>query len=226
MRIATEKKSFPEDSQKLSNVAQDFVFGSLTTERSKMLEGLTREELIVKLNSLFRHVTRSGGVSWIEAEVIDGYGSKEERVKARASETDQNWMDVALDTKRWENNWGPWGFLDDIGFRYYLVAAIARDIILDKQTLNPSFFCPRSLNFGHRYLLPQERTFIAQYVQYKSELPKRNALMAVLEEADMTFEQYLESGETWTPETWSDWSEPLEYWKKFLPPNSKLSTSS
>jgi hypothetical protein len=97
-----------------------------------MLEGLTKEEVINQLNSVFRHVTRNGGVSWSEARVIDDYGSKTERALARSNETDKNWMDVALCTKRWENNWGPWVFLDDIGFRYYLVAAIARDIIVGK----------------------------------------------------------------------------------------------
>lgn len=214
----------------MPNKSPHLILGSIIASRSNMLEGLTKEELIDQLNSVFRHVTRNGGVSWSEAWVIDDYGStKTERELARAKDEEKNWMEVA-NNPDWLNpplvSLSPWGFLDDIGFRYYLAAAIARDIIVGKERLDPSFFCPRSLNFGNRYLLPQERTFIAQYVQYKSEIPKRNALMAVLDEADMTFEQYLESGETWTPEAWSDWSEPLEYWKQFLPPNSKLSTPS
>ena len=198
-----------------------------------MLESLTKEELISQLHSVFGNVTREGGVSWNEAGAIDGYGSEAECVAARASDRDRCWMDVAEDDWRWSHNWRPWSFLDSIGYRYYLVAAIARDLIFDSQVLAPSEFdfVPKTIKvsflapisyapFWIQCILPLERTFIANYILHKAEQLTRNALMAVLDEADMTYDQYLQSEESWwTPDPiWSEWLEPLEDFKQFLSP--------
>jgi hypothetical protein len=83
------------------------------------------EELIREIHEAFRDVTRQGGVSWRETNVLDNYGSDEERARARALETDSTWMDVVKDPP-WPHAWGSFSYLDAIGFRYYLAAAMVR----------------------------------------------------------------------------------------------------
>jgi len=89
----------------------------------------TRKFLIADIRKAFEGVTRKGGVSWSEAGVIDGYGSDAERAAARASDTESSWWDLVHDS-HWDPDagWGGFSFLDPIGFRYYLPAAMIRAI--------------------------------------------------------------------------------------------------
>lgn len=75
--------------------------------------------LIEKIIAAFDGVSREGGVSMSEANVIDDYGSEAERAAARASDIDTRWQDVT--EEQLAENW-PISFLDAIGFRYYLPA--------------------------------------------------------------------------------------------------------
>lgn len=77
----------------------------------------------------FKGVSREGGVSWSEAEVIDEWGLEDDRFAARAKDADQSWMELANDSK-WDvgPGMGGFSFLDPIGFRYYLPAAMIRTI--------------------------------------------------------------------------------------------------
>ena len=75
--------------------------------------------LIEEIRAAFDGVSREGGVSMSEAEVIDDYGSDEERAAARLSDTDSRWQDVP--DEQLALNW-PLHFFDSIGFRYYLPA--------------------------------------------------------------------------------------------------------
>ena len=187
-----------------------------------MLESLTKQELIEQLHLTFGKVYRAGGVSWREAGAISVYRPKSECDAAKAEDTDATWLELAVDP-----DWNafscsdPWNFLEDTEFRYYLAAAIARDVIFDQGSLDPSFFCIRALYIGGRQIPPLERVFIANYVLYKAELPTRDALMDVLAEANMSYDHYLKSEESgWTPEpVWSAWQEPLEIWMQYLLPN-------
>jgi hypothetical protein len=80
---------------------------------------LLPDEIIDEINRAFDGVTREGGVSFHEADVIDNYGSKQERTKARKLDTDECWQDVP--EKDIENDC-ILSFLDPIGFRYYMAA--------------------------------------------------------------------------------------------------------
>jgi hypothetical protein len=86
-----------------------------------------RDALIAEIHEAFEGVTREGGVSWNETFVLDGYGSEEECSKARKTDRDHRWADLAYD-----ETWiagpgvGGWSFLDAIGFRYYLPAGMIR----------------------------------------------------------------------------------------------------
>lgn len=75
--------------------------------------------LIEEINAAFDGVSREGGVSMSEAEVIDDYGSDEERAQARARDTESRWQDIS--DEQLALNW-PISFFDPIGFRYYMPA--------------------------------------------------------------------------------------------------------
>lgn len=182
-----------------------------------MLNSLTKEQLIDLIKTEFAGVTRDGGVSWSEGSVIDDYGTKEERAAARAKDKDQSWMQVAEDPDWKPNgNGSQWYFLDSIGFRYYFVAAMMRSLTLGLDNLPVWRF--NSIG-GQWFMNASELSTVAEYVRFRAELPTLNALLAVLDEADMAYEDYLASGETWTPELiWSEWLEPLETkWRQYLP---------
>lgn len=88
-----------------------------------------REELIREIHAAFADVSREGGVSWSEAEVIDGYGTEEEKAAARRADKDRSWTEL-VDNRKWDPGFGIGGycFLDAIGFRYYLPPAMIRCI--------------------------------------------------------------------------------------------------
>ena len=79
------------------------------------------------IRTAFRGVTREGGVSWSEADVIDSYGSDEERARARAKDLDTSW-EALVEDSHWDHDTAGCNFcfLDPIGVRYYLAAAMIR----------------------------------------------------------------------------------------------------
>jgi hypothetical protein len=86
-----------------------------------------RTALIARIREAFKHVSRAGGISWSETVVIDNYGTDEERAVARGRDTERGWTHL-LDDPAWspEAGIGGFSFLDPIGFRYYLGAAMIR----------------------------------------------------------------------------------------------------
>ena len=86
---------------------------------------MTEEEILAEIHEAFKDVSRHGGVSWSESEVIDDYGSDEERQLARMRDTDTTWQEVADDPTWWvDMGVGGLSFLDPIGYRYYLPACM------------------------------------------------------------------------------------------------------
>jgi hypothetical protein len=80
-----------------------------------------------EIREAFKGVTREGGISWTEAEVIDGYGSDEARAEARASEKERSWEEL-IDLPDWSLFMSNWSFLDAIGFRYYIAPAMIHNL--------------------------------------------------------------------------------------------------
>lgn len=87
-----------------------------------------KQALIDEIYDAFRAVNRSGGVSWSEAYVIDMYGSPKEREQARKKDKEASWPELVDSDWRDCPGVGGWSFLDPIGFRYYLPAAMVRGI--------------------------------------------------------------------------------------------------
>jgi hypothetical protein len=82
---------------------------------------LLLDDVIDEINRAFYGVTREGGVSLHEADVIDDYyGSMEERAEARKLDTETRWQDVP--DPDIEQNSSILSFLDPIGFHYYIPA--------------------------------------------------------------------------------------------------------
>ena len=76
-------------------------------------------KLIREIQEAFAGVSRAGGVTIHEAEIIDYYGSSEERARARTLDTDARWEDVPAEVIE---ELCVFPFLDPIGLRYYLPA--------------------------------------------------------------------------------------------------------
>lgn len=79
-----------------------------------------KQVLIEEITAAFDGVAREDGVTLHEADVIDDYGSLEERVEARKKDTESRWQDVPDEDIRWGDF--IFSFLDAKGFRYYLPA--------------------------------------------------------------------------------------------------------
>jgi len=85
-----------------------------------------KASVIVEIYESFADVGREGGVSWSETVVLDDRGTDEERAEARAQDTETSWQEL-IDDSEWQPELSfDWYFLDAIGFRYYLPAAMIR----------------------------------------------------------------------------------------------------
>ena len=81
---------------------------------------MDKAALIAEITSAFDGVPREDGGTLHQADVIDGYGSPEEKAAARAKATETQWQDVPEDAIRFTG--AVLRFLDAQGFRYYLPA--------------------------------------------------------------------------------------------------------
>lgn len=84
-----------------------------------------RTAVIEEIAWAFRHVTREGGVSWSETEVLDNYGGEVECAAARESDKDRHWSELVNDS-RWDDRRDAFSLLDPVGYRYYLPLVMTR----------------------------------------------------------------------------------------------------
>ena len=81
---------------------------------------MTTEQIVSEIEQAFGSVTRGGGVTLYETDVLDSCGSEKERIKARKKNTEKRWQDVP--DQDIEDHQSALCFLDPEGFRYYLPA--------------------------------------------------------------------------------------------------------
>jgi hypothetical protein len=95
-------------------------------DHSEYLEA-ERQVLVEDIRSAFAGVSRSHGASWAGTEVDDMYGMV--NADELFHDQDQTWEQL-VDDPKWEvaPGIGGYAFLDVIGFRYYLPAAMIRCI--------------------------------------------------------------------------------------------------
>jgi len=84
------------------------------------MEHKTIEELISEIESAFAGVKLGNGVSWREADVIDDYGSKEQRRLARVQDEKEDWKKIPLELIGDLRYQAVLAFLDIAGLKYYL----------------------------------------------------------------------------------------------------------
>jgi hypothetical protein len=140
-------------------------------------EEIDRERtlLTAEIHAAFKDVSREGGVSWSESEVIDGYGTDEEQAAARAQDKDTSWTQL-VDDQNWnsEPGIGGFSFMDAIGYRYYLPAAMIRCIrsgydegIQFHLTIGDRGQELRDYNIGQLAALdPRQRQCVARFLRY------------------------------------------------------------
>lgn len=82
-----------------------------------------RARLEAEIRAAFAGVSREGGVSWGWSQVHDGFGSRTPRL----CDDDTHWTQL-VDDPGWSDDprIGGFCFLDAVGFRYYLPAAMIR----------------------------------------------------------------------------------------------------
>jgi hypothetical protein len=138
----------------------------------------TRPELIEAIKAAFQGVSREGGVSWSETDVIDDYGTEEMRAIARASDTDTEWEELILSGTFLDDAApGSFSFLDAIGFRYYLPAAMCQALMPEYDS-EGRFFYYGSVTFhlasadrsihreGFLLLNDDQRRVVANFIAY------------------------------------------------------------
>lgn len=84
------------------------------------MEHTTKEALIAEITAAFSGVKLGNGVSWREADVIDDYGSKEQRRLARAQDEKEDWTKIPLELIGDLRYQAVLSFLDTAGLKYYL----------------------------------------------------------------------------------------------------------
>lgn len=173
---------------------------------------IERDALIAEIYAAFDDVSREGGVSWSEADVIDAYGSDEQCAEARESDTDRNWTEL-IDVEAWTGGihyCSNWSFLDPVGFRYYLPAGLIqslRDECCDDVTFlfhltpietkkPPGFRVDSDQRARWELLTVRQRSCVARYLRFIiawQELPRTGDTswdVRCAEEPRRAYEQY------------------------------------
>jgi hypothetical protein len=134
---------------------------------------LERDAVIAEVYDAFRDVTREGGVSWSQSVVEDDCGTDEERARARSLDVEACWQDL-VDDPKWEIQRGVGGFsfLDPIGFRYYLPAAMIRcaksgaDEGISFQLTLPRWFLRKLTTNQWSLLTESQRSCVRRFIEF------------------------------------------------------------
>jgi hypothetical protein len=135
-----------------------------------------RIALVQDINDAFRDVELGDGVSLHEADVIDGYGTMDERKKARLLDAEKSWQGISED-KLWQFQWGPFSFMNEKGKRFYLPAFMTYSLKKGDAGQH-ALFCIEHLeaNEMHVFTLDQLRVMVryALFKDYTSGLDSRS----------------------------------------------------
>lgn len=89
-----------------------------------------KRAVLAEIDAAFADVSREGGISWSQARAMDLSEGPGRVRDARELDTDKHWNELVADPA-WSFDIGVGGFafLDPIGFRYYLPAAMKQCIL-------------------------------------------------------------------------------------------------
>jgi len=123
--------------------------------------------MLEEIGRVFRGVKRGQGITLHETEVMDHYGSKEQRQAARRKDTDQDWREVR---DEWIEEFGGVGgltFLDAEGFRYYLPAYMSYWVRKGEEPNDLAYQLQGIDRWPFQELFrPQEKATIARFLEY------------------------------------------------------------
>ena len=119
------------------------------------------------IRGAFKGVTREGGVSWKEAYAADLGSSPDECAAPRALvDAECCWEDL-IDDPKWYTEMGTWYFLDAIGFRYYLAAAMVRDCReAGFENSGDAFKCRMFEEELPQLLTPPQRAAVSRFLRF------------------------------------------------------------
>ena len=114
-----------------------------------------RDALINEIETAFDGISREGGVSWVDAMVADACGDERAGQHVQSANRDARWQDLLAEGVEFPGDGiGVWPFLDAIGFRYYLPAAMILTIVSG----NDATVCfPLTLESGSPSSWPRDR---------------------------------------------------------------------
>jgi hypothetical protein len=151
-----------------------------------------REPLKLLIFFAFDGISREGGVSWADARYLDN-GDRADPFHDK----DKSWQELVADPQ-WDlsDGNGGFGFLDPIGFRYYLPAAMIRALNEESDWIeNYLSLVPHASNELrlHQWSLlsPEQRRCVGAYLRFQHR-----------EEFAMWGEDF---GEMWSEE-WNYWA--------------------
>lgn len=178
-----------------------------------MQDSLSKEELIEAIEREFANVTRKGGVSWLEADALDAGGSQDLYDLAKDRDIEKRWQELVDSTTwnifEWSSNWS---FLDSIGYRYYLAAAMVRELKTGTEIVNDFhfWFCPQE-KFSE--FTKAQKQVVAEFVLYKLHYERQNYF------PDMVGQPVVEIEPFSIDSTIADtrWANPYLIFKDYLP---------
>lgn len=123
---------------------------------------------ISEIADAFARVQREDGVTLHEAEVIDDYGSAQERSAARQRDMDSHWHDVpGADI---EQHYSILSFLDAKGLRYYLPAymiwTLRNYATSPSATIDSTIYALGFDNSHFHIFTPRQSKAIARFLEY------------------------------------------------------------
>jgi len=178
-----------------------------------MQESLSKAELIEAVEREFADVTREGGVSWLEAYARDGGGSQDLYDLAKERDIETCWQELVdsttWDIAEWSSNWS---FLDPIGFRYYLAAAIIRELKSGDEIVSDFHFWFAPKKPFSAFTEAQNRV-IAEFTLYKLLDDRKNSFPDMVGQPIVRFEPF---SDDWK-KTDSNWANAYLNFKDYLP---------
>lgn len=157
--------------------------------------------MVVEVYAAFEGVTREGGVSWSQAYAIDMNADAAEYEKAGREDRDSSWTEVLQNEA-----WAPGGlsggfiFLDAIGFRYYLPAAMIRELNeVESTSIERRLNLPPKGAKGRKFciekwqmLSDRQRRCVAKFILFaiERELAADQANTDLLTEFELAWENY------------------------------------
>ena len=177
-----------------------------------MLESLSIEQLIELIKTEFADVTREGGISWREVDAWDSGGQEYLFDLAKKIDIEEGWEELVnsatWDIYEWSDNWSE---LDPVSFRYYLAAAMVRDLQSDQDYISYHRFCSGNREKFSEFT-KRQKIIVAEFVQYKLDEDRKVNFPEKVGQPAVDTSHFSANSQ---PDD-SEWCNAYLHWKQFL----------